>query len=97
MNEALLSALPVFMTNISPNNYILPSDWLIKSDSIGTIKTKVRIDLFEADPRILAKRVDDYIISKDKESYKKQAYEIGISNFSPNVLKQQYLELISQI
>jgi glycosyltransferase involved in cell wall biosynthesis len=97
MNEALLSALPVFMTNVSPNNHILPSDWLIKSDSIGTIKTKVRIDLFEADPRILAKKIDDYIILKDKESYKKQAYEIGINNFSPNVLKQQYLELISQI
>jgi hypothetical protein len=97
MNEALLSALPVFMTNVSPNNHILPSDWLIKSDSIGTIRTKVRLELFEADPRELAKKIDNYIISKDKMVNKEQAYDIGVNNFSPSILKQKYLDLISQI
>ncbi len=97
MNEALLSALPVFMTNISPNNYILPSEWLVKSDSIGTIRTKVRLELFEADPMALAKTIDDYINIKDKVSYKEQAYNIGVANFSPVILKEKYLELISQI
>ena len=97
MNEALLSALPVFMTNISPNNSILPPDWLVKSDSIGTIRTKVRLELFEADPRVLAKTIDDYVSIKDKTTYKEQAYNIGVNNFSPNVLKDKYLELISQI
>jgi hypothetical protein len=97
MNEALLSALPVFMTNVSPNNYILPSEWLVKSDSIGTIKTKVRLELFEANPIALAKTIDDYINIKDKTIYKEQAYNIGISNFSPVILKEKYLDLISQI
>ena len=97
MNEALLSGLPVFMTNISPNNYILPSEWLVKTDSIGTIKTKVRLELFEADPRYLAKAIDDYMIVKNKTSHKEKAYNIGISNFSTNVLKDKYLDIISQI
>ena len=97
MNEALLSALPVFMTDISPNNFILPAEWLVKSDSIGTIRTKVRLELFEADPRALAKTIDVYVAFKDKTSYKEQAYNIGINNFSPNVLKDKYSELISQI
>ena len=97
MNEALLSALPVFMTDISPNNFILPAEWLVRSDSIGTIRTKVRLELFEADPRALAKTIDDYIAIKDKTPYKEKAYSIGINNFSPNVLKDKYLELISQI
>jgi hypothetical protein len=97
MNEALLSALPVFMTNVSPNNFILPSDWLVKSDSIGTIKTKVRLELFEADPRELAKKIDNYIILKDKQFNKEEAYKIGFNNFSPKILKQKYLDLISQI
>ena len=48
MNEALLSGLPVFMTNVSPNNQILPQDWLVESDSIGTIRTKVRINLLQS-------------------------------------------------
>ena len=97
MNEALMSALPVFMTDISPNNFILPSEWLVKSDSIGTIRTKIRLELFEADPMALAKTIDNYINIKDKTSYKEQAYNIGISNFSPVILKEKYLELISQI
>jgi hypothetical protein len=97
MNEALLSALPVFMTNISPNNYVLPQDWLVKSDSIGTIRTKIRLELFEANPRDLAKTIDDYMSIKDKRLYKEQAYNIGITNFSPNTLKDKYLEIISQI
>jgi hypothetical protein len=97
MNEALMSALPVFMTDISPNNFILPPEWLVKSDSIGTIRTKIRLELFEADPKALAKTIDNYINVKDKTSYKEQAYNIGISNFSPVILKEKYLELISQI
>jgi hypothetical protein len=97
MNEALLSALPVFMTNISPNNFILPSEWLVKSDSIGTIKTKVRLELFEADPRDLAKSIDDYMAINNKTLHKQKAYDIGINNFSTNNLKDKYLELISQI
>lgn len=97
MNEALLSALPVFMTNISPNNFILPPEWLVKSDSIGTIRTKIRLELFEADSRALAKTIDDYMAIKDKTSYKEKAYNIGINNFSPNVLKDKYSKLISQI
>jgi hypothetical protein len=97
MNEALLSALPVFMTNISPNNHVLPQDWLVKSDSIGTIRTKIRLELFEANPRDLAKTIDDYMSIKDKRLYKEKAYNIGITNFSPNALKNKYLEIISQI
>jgi glycosyltransferase involved in cell wall biosynthesis len=97
MNEALLSALPVFMTNISPNNFILPQEWLVKSDSIGTIRTKVRLELFEADSKVLAKTIDDYVMIKDKTFYKEQAYNIGVSNFSPTILKNKYTELIAQI
>lgn len=97
MNEALLSALPVFMTNISPNNFILPPEWLVKSDSIGTIRTKIRIELFEADPMALATMIDNYMSIKNKTSYKEKAYSLGMTNFSTSALKDKYLELISQI
>ena len=97
MNEALLSALPVFMTNVSPNNQILPQDWLVHSDSIGSIRTKVRINLFEANNVLLAQTIDKYMSLNDKTNYKKQAYELGFNNFAPTVLKEKYLELIAQI
>jgi DNA polymerase I-like protein with 3'-5' exonuclease and polymerase domains len=31
MNEALLSGLPVIMTDVSPNNTILPPEWLVEA------------------------------------------------------------------
>ena len=97
MNEALLSGLPVFMTNVSPNNQILPQDWLVESDPIGTIRTKVRIGLFEANNVLLAQTVDKYMSMNDKTNYKEQAYSLGFNNFAPAILKEKYLELISQI
>jgi glycosyltransferase involved in cell wall biosynthesis len=97
MNEALISGLPVFMTNVSPNNQILPQDWLVESDTIGTIRTKVRINLFEANNVLLAQTIDKYMSINDKTNYKQQAYDLGFNNFAPRVLKDKYLELISQI
>lgn len=97
MNEALLSGLPVFMTNISPNHFILPQEWLVRSESIGTIRTKVRMDLFEADLKELGETIDSYVNTKDKTQYKQKAFKIGYENFSPEVLKQKYIDIISQI
>jgi hypothetical protein len=95
MNEALMSALPVFMTDVSPNNYILPKEWLIKSSSIGTFRTKVRIELFEADTKELAFSIDSYINDKNKNIQKQKAFDLGLSNFSPSILIDQYNNLIS--
>jgi hypothetical protein len=97
MNEALVSALPVFMTNISPNNAILPEEWLIKSWSLGTFRTKVRVELFEADVKILASAIDNYFINDNKDIHKQNAFNIGYKNFAPENLKDNYLNIISHI
>jgi hypothetical protein len=97
MNEALMSALPVFMTDVSPNDYVLPKEWLIKSSSLGTFRTKVRIELFEANTKELAFSVDNYINDKNKNIQKQKAFDLGISNFSPSVLIDQYNNIISHI
>jgi glycosyltransferase involved in cell wall biosynthesis len=97
MNEALLSGLPVFMTDISPNNEILPANWLVKSSSLGTFRTKVRIELFEANRKDLALCVDNYIGLTNKQDEKEKAFNIGFNNFSNSILKNKWLEVISQI
>ena len=96
MNEALISALPVFMTDISPNNIILPENWLVKSNKIGEFKTKSMVDIYEADPEKLASIIDDYMNSDKINKYKNNAIEIGFNNFSPEVLKDKYLKIINQ-
>jgi hypothetical protein len=94
MNEALLSGLPVFMTDISPNNHVLPSEWLVASYKTGELMTRTMLDVYSADPVQLANKIDLYM-SGDQTEAKKKAFEIGYSNFSQEVLKQKYLDIIS--
>ncbi len=96
MNEALMSGIPVFMTNISPNNAILPEEWLSESVIIDRFKTKSLVDVYDVNPRRLAKIVDNYVRNNDKNKIKNKAYEIGIENFSVNNLKQKYLNIINE-
>jgi hypothetical protein len=97
MNEALMSALPVFMTDISPNNFILPAEWLIESEKIDRLLTRMTLDVYGADPRKLATRIDDYVNNIDKEKEKKKAYDIGMQNFYIDTLKDKYLGVINDV
>jgi glycosyltransferase involved in cell wall biosynthesis len=96
MNEALMSGLPVFMTDISPNNTILPQEWLAKSNKIGILKTRAVLDVHNADPKNLATIVDNYMKQKSKIQQKKQAFEIAMNNFSAENLKQKYLDILEK-
>ena len=96
MNEALMSALPVFMTNVSPNNTILPEDWLIESTKIGSFRTKSMVDIYNIAPDKFANIVDGYIKNNNKKEFKEKALSIGLENFSIDKLKQKYLEIINK-
>lgn len=97
MNEALMSGLPVFMTNISPNNIILPKQWLVDSIFVKTFMTRIGIDLYEANPKRLAAMVDKYFYQEDLLEDKERAFGIGHEHFSPSVLKQKYIDLIKSL
>lgn len=97
MNEALLSGLPVFMTNISPNNKILPRDWLVNSYFVKTFMARVGIDLYEVDAKKLARTVDKYFSQPDLSKDKDRAFNTGHDNFSAAELKQKYIDLINSL
>jgi hypothetical protein len=94
MNEALLSGLPVFMTDISPNNQVLPSEWLVASYRTDELMTRTMLDVYSADPVQLAAKIDSYM-SGDQSEAKTKAFNIGYSNFSQESLKQKYLDTLS--
>jgi len=94
MNEALISGLPVFMTDVSPNNLVLPKEWLITSKQISKIKTRTILPVYAADPAELARVVDEYINNKNKAAEKERAFSIGTEMFSPESLKEKYIRLI---
>lgn len=93
MMEALCSSLPVIMTDISPNNVILPAYWLVKSDLNGKFMTRTWIDLYTANHSELGARIDQFAI-KDLTQDKKKAYNIGYTEYSNEVLKEKWEKLI---
>ena len=95
MNEALISGMPVFMTNLMPNNAILPPEWLFKADKIDQFRAKSMIDVHSGDPKHLAEIVDNYMNSKRRGRIKEQALNIGMENFSAEKLKPKYIELLN--
>jgi hypothetical protein len=95
MNEALMSALPVFMTNISPNNAILSEEWLVESSKIDLFKTKSMVDVYDINPKKLGERIDNYLVN-NKNKQKEIALSIGLENFSVDKLKQKYMNIINE-
>lgn len=96
MNEALMSGLPVFMTDVSPNNEILPKAWLVPSDEIDLLRLKVSIPVYKVNARMLAQRIDEYINSDNKIEQKEKAFNIAYKNFAPEILKPKYLKAFGQ-
>jgi len=94
MNEALVSGLPVFMTDISPNNQILPRKWLTPATHSGSFMTRTELDYYSADPKELADTVDTYMAFANMTKEKEEAVKIA-SRFDPKLLKDKYLAILS--
>lgn len=95
-NEALMSGLPVVMTGVSPNNRWLPEEWLVDAHVTDTLKTRIMLDVYSADPHKLAEKMDWLATMPDKElqAMKMQAFELGYEEFSDTVLRPKYEELL---
>jgi len=89
-NEAMISALPVLMPDISPNNKWLPKEWLVPATKKGEFRARAMIEYFQVDPQVLAKKIDEWI---DDLPSKYEACHIGFSNFSSKTIKSDYEEI----
>lgn len=92
MNEALMSGMPVIMPDISPNNKILPKEWLVPAHRIGKFTARTPIDIYGCDIQALASRID-WVASQDCEKIKTQALDIAYENFADSVLLEKYQKL----
>lgn len=98
MNEALASGLPVIMSNISPNNKVLPKKWLVSATKTDEFMTRTMIDIYTTNAKSLAKKIDWLCDLTDKElgQEKLEAFNIAHSNYSFSALKSKYEALWTQ-
>jgi hypothetical protein len=59
MNEPPTSGLPVIMPNVSPNDAILPREWLVPGAFNGGPKSRVPTQYFNANISVLAQKLDE--------------------------------------
>jgi glycosyltransferase involved in cell wall biosynthesis len=92
MNEALASGIPVIMTDISPNNQVLPKDWLVPAQVTGSSMARTTIDVHKSDFVELAKKLDWLSLLSDEDllKLKMDAYEVAMERFSSDSLKLKY-------
>jgi hypothetical protein len=91
MNEALTSGLPVIMSNVSPNDAILPQEWLVPGAFNGGLTSRVPIQYFNANISVLARKPDELAtMSYDVlDQQKTRALELS-RQWDPEVLRPQY-------
>lgn len=97
MNEALMSALPVIMTDISPNNQVLPKKWLVQSYVLDSFRARTMIDVHTTEPEKLANKIEQFVNTTDEwiSEQKIEAYEIALREYDPSSLLPKYQELFS--
>lgn len=93
-NEGLASGLPILMPDISPNNQLLPKEWLFEAAKTSQFMARVPIDVYSSDPHKMAEKID-WFVGQDIEALKLQAFQLAYDNFNQTVLKERYEALWS--
>jgi len=92
MTEALASGLPVIMTDIDPNDKILPSFWLVPAEKKTTFMARTIIDVYSASHVDLAARIAQFAILSDESmyGYKETARTIATLEYSSESVKNKW-------
>lgn len=99
MNESLASGLPVIMTDIDPNNSILPSFWLVPADKSTTFMARTLVDVYSARRVDLAARIAQFAVMSDTLllGYKTTAREIAVNEYSSESVMEKWTALMSKL
>ena len=99
MNEALAAGLPVIMTDIDPNNKILPQYWLVPAEKKTEFMARTMIDVYSADHAALAGRIAQFAVLGDelRVGYKDSARKIAKDQYSYETIKHKWDLLLAKL
>lgn len=96
MSEALASGLPVIMTNIDPNNRILPKEWLVTAHLTGEFQARTMIDVYTAGHKVLAEKITEFANLTDNK-YKIKARKIATKEYSSESVEKKWSLLMQKL
>lgn len=94
LNEALSSGVPVIMPDVSPNNNLLPKEWLVPATITGHFNPRGQVNIYSSAPTDIRK-VYEHVADNIVE-YSKQANEIA-DTISWETMKSKYLEVLESL
>lgn len=92
--EALSAGMPVVMPDISPNNKVLPEEWLIKGTKTGVLNTHSPIPVYNSSVEDIIARIK--YIDKNYEKETKKARQLA-EGMSWEAQKPNYMNLFNEI
>ena len=95
VNEALAAGMPVIMPNISPNEW-LPAEWLVDAGWCATFRAKQRVDIYSANHKALAAKIDQFTNTGFYTAAKAKATDLA-KGLSWNTLLPEYHKLLQQL
>lgn len=99
MTEALASGLPVIMTDIDPNNKVLPAHWLVPAEKKTEFMARTMIDVYSAKHVDLAGRIAQFAVASEKlmNGHKKMARGIAVKEYSSEAVKRKWALLMLEL
>lgn len=95
LNEALSTGMPVIMPDISPNDHILPKEWLVPAKVVGFFEPRGRVDIYECDPDALRAKIE-WFKTQDMKEQSQIANKIADS-ISWETLKPKWEEALRSL
>ena len=95
--EALGAGMPVIMPDLSPQNDVLPKEWLVPAAKRGSFMCKQAVRYYSVEPRLLAAAMDRFASDADLYARAKQDALKLRDEYSWTALKPRYEEVLGNV
>lgn len=97
LNEALSAGLPVIMSNISPQDKILPEQALVDASEGKIIHTRTNIQTYDVEPIDLAKKIDELHENPEIVSYLSNEANKYAKQIDWKIMAPLYIERLEKL
>lgn len=95
LNEALASGMPVIMPDISPNNHILPPEWMVPAKMVDRFTPRTVIDIYSVNTIDLTNKIAE-LQSQDIGALSERASQIA-DTISWTTLLPKYMQALESL